>query len=172
MRRVILALMAALAAGCGGGATDTSAPEATQTPSSTASTTDGGTGQSGGPSPEYQAGAGKATVVVDGADHAISGGTCSLESGNSAGVSASKFSFVAGTALQPGWLDIELTDVSSPIHDDTYQTGLSTVSLQVTDTDLLLSDLTITLQNGITAGSFSGTSAGNDPQAVTGTFTC
>jgi hypothetical protein len=172
VKRLILgAATAALMAGCGGGggsASDTSASEPTQTPPATSPSTGGGTG----PSPEYQAGAGKATITVDGAGIAISGGTCSLETGTSAGVSASKFSFVAGTALQPGWLDIEITDLSSPIHDGEYQTGLSTVSLQVSDTDLLLTDLTITLENGITTGSFSGTSAGNNPQDVSGTFTC
>jgi hypothetical protein len=110
--------------------------------------------------------------VVDGVDHPISGGTCSLESGDAGGVAASKFSFVAGTAFQPGWLDIELTDLGSALHDGQYQTGLSTVAVQVADTDLLLTNLTITLQNGITAGSFSGTSSGNNPQPVSGTFTC
>ena len=173
MKRLILgAAIAAFVGGCGGDASDISAPGATQTASPTSATTGGGTGQPSGQSPQYQAGAGKATVVVDGVDHPISAGTCSLVSGDAGGVAASKFSFVAGTALQPGWLDIELTDLGSPIHDGEYRTGLSTVALQVADTDLLLGGLTITLQNGITAGSFSGTSAGNNPQPVSGTFTC
>jgi hypothetical protein len=171
MKRLIVgAAMAALVGGCGGGASDT--PGATQTSSATSATTGGGTGQPGGQPPQYQAGAGNATVVVDAVDHPISGATCSLVSGDAGGISASKFSFVAGTAFQPGWLDIELTDLSSPIHDGEYRTGLSTVALQVADTDLLVGGLTITLQNGITAGSFSGTSAGNNPQPVSGTFTC
>jgi hypothetical protein len=175
MKRLILGVaMAVLVGGCGGGgASTTSAPGPAETASATGGTTGGVTGQpSGQPTPQYQAGAATATVVVAGADNPISGGTCSLESGDAGGVSASKFSFVAGTAFQPGWLDIELTSIDSPLHDGAYQTGLSTVSLQVADTDLLLTDLTITLQNGITAGTFSGTSAGNSPQPVSGTFTC
>jgi hypothetical protein len=107
MKRLILgAAIAAFVGGCGGSAGDTSAPGATQTGSATSATTGGGTGQPGGQPPQYQAGAGKATVVVDGVDHPISGGTCSLLSGDAGGVTASKFSFVAGTAFQPGWLDI------------------------------------------------------------------
>jgi hypothetical protein len=173
MKKLILgAAIAAFLGGCGGGADDTSAPGATQTAPPTSATTGGGTGQTGGQQPQYQAGAAKATVVVDGVDHPISGGTCSLVLGDAGGVTASKFSFVAGTALQPGWLDIELTDLDSPIHDGEYRTGLSTVAVQVADTDLLVGNPTITLENGITAGSFSGTSAGNNPQPVSGTFTC
>jgi hypothetical protein len=173
MKRLILGTaIAAVVGGCGGGASDTSAPGATQTAPATSGAIGSGSGQPGGQPPQYQAGAGKATVVVQGVDHPISGGTCALESGDAGGTSASKFSFVAGTALQQGWLDIELTALGSPIHDGEHRTGLSTVALQVADTDLLLSDLTITLQNGITAGSFSGTSAGNHPEAVSGTFTC
>jgi hypothetical protein len=174
MKRLILGVaMAVLVGGCGGGASDTSTTSgATQATPAPSGTTGGVSGQPSGQPPQYQAGAGNATVVVEGVDHPISGGTCALVAGDAGGVSASKFSFVAGTAFQPGWLDIELTSLGSPLHDGEYRTGLSTVSVQLTDTDLLLSDLTITLQNGITAGTFSGTSAGNNPQAVSGTFTC
>jgi hypothetical protein len=174
MTRFILgAMTAALVLGCGGGSGPTPIPGGTQlgTPvGTTAGST--ATPAPGGQTPQYVAGAGTATVLVDSVSYPISGGTCALESGAASGVTPSKFSFVAGTAFKAGWLDIELTDLGSPIHDGEYRTGLSTVAVQVTDQDLLVGGLTINLQNGLTAGSFSGTSAGNSPAPVSGTFTC
>jgi hypothetical protein len=175
MKRLILgATIAALVLGCGGGSGPTPSPGGTQA-GTPVGTTAGGAATSvpGGQAPQYVAGAGTATVLVDSVSYPITGGTCALASSDAgSGVTASKFSFVAGTAFKAGWLDIELTDLSSPIHDGEYRTGLSTVAVQVTDKDLLVGGLTITLQNGLTAGSFSGTSAGNNPGPVSGTFTC
>jgi hypothetical protein len=174
MTRVIVgALTAVLVLGCGGGSGSTPSPGATQAGSPAGTPSGGATAPPGGQTPQYQAGVGTATVIVDSVSYPISGGTCALESFDAgSGTTASKFSFVAGTAFKAGWLDIELTDLGSPIHDGEYRTGLSTVAVQVTDKDLLVGGLTITLQNGLTAGSFSGTSAGNNPLPVSGTFTC
>jgi hypothetical protein len=175
MIRVVLgATIAALVLGCSGGSGATPSPGATQAGSPAATNTgSSATAPPGGQTPQYQAGAGTATVLVDSVSYPVTGGTCSLESSDAgSGITAYKFSFVAGTAFKAGWLDIELTDLGSPIHDGEYRTGLSTVAVQVTDKDLLVGGLTITLQNGLTAGSFSGTSAGNTPQPVSGTFTC
>jgi len=177
-RLVPCAALLLLVVGCGGGATATSTPGSTtpgstQPPSSPGATSGGGAASPGGPAPQYQAGAGTATVVVDSTQHPVSAGTCSLEASDAGGVTASKFTFAAGTAMQPGWLDVEVTSLGSPIVDGQYTTGLSSVSLQIDESGfLLLTDLTITLQNGVTSGSFSGTSAGNSPKPVTGTFTC
>jgi hypothetical protein len=174
MKRLILgAAIAALVLGCGGGSGPTPIPGGSQAGTPGGATSGDATAPPGGQTPQYQAGAGAATVLVDSVSYPITGGTCALASSDAgSGVTASKFSFVAGTAFKAGWLDIELTDLSLPIHDGEYRTGLSTVAVQVTDKDLLVGGLTITLQNGLTAGSFSGTSAGNNSAPVSGTFTC
>ena len=176
MKRIVIAALVVLA-GCtsapGGGAATPGGQAAASVPAGgqvTAAPTTGsggtGGGGGGGQVPSYQAGHATATVTVAGQAHSLSGGTCKQTS-----TVASTFEIVIGGLETPPFLDVVVSDVSTPVHDGDYQGGLSLVTVQV-EKDILVVQAKITLKDGLTAGSFSGTSAGNNPREVSGSFTC
>jgi hypothetical protein len=122
--------------------------------------------RAGRPGPSYQAGAAKATVDVAGKSYPMEGGTCKQGS-----IGAFTFELVIGTVDKAPYLDVFVSDFSTAIHDGQYTGGTNLVTVQV-ETEILAVPATISLSNGMTAGTFSGTSAGNNPQPVSGSFTC
>jgi hypothetical protein len=160
-----------LVVGCGGG-------QPTPTPASGggAATAAGGTAPPGvggtlgtggtGGTPSYTQGAATASVEVGGSTYPLSGGTCKQDS-----TVLNLFELVMGTAADPQYLDVYVADAATPIHDGDYSGGLTLVTVQVGGTQYAI-PATVTLANGLTSGSFRGTSAGNSPTEVSGTFTC
>jgi hypothetical protein len=164
----LLAVLAAL--GACGGSSATLGPGAMQGGSTSgapggATPGAGGTAQTGGGLPSYTVGAATATVVVAGTSYPIAAGTCAQTKNDVSGVATYTFDLVAGAAQKPGWLEIHITDLSNSIRDGQYHTGLSTVTVQVAADLLLVGSPTINVKDGTTAGDFSGTSAGSNPQA-------
>jgi hypothetical protein len=174
---VLLAAIVALA-GCGGatpgGGQPTAGPgnagsgQATQAPGATSQGmgTPGPGGAGNGQGPAYQAGAATASVTVAGSSYELSGGTCEQDA-----AVFPVFELVIGKLEDAQHLNVFVSDMSNPIHDGDYSGGVTLVTVGV-DGDNHAVPAKVTLAGGQTSGSFSGTSAGNNPVAVSGSFRC
>ena len=175
---VLIVLITAAVAGCGGGQgpgvnQPTAAPsnpgsgQATQGPGASApGVMPPDPGGGGGDLPTYKAATATAKVTVAGTSFEITGGTCKQDA-----TVYPTFELVAGTLETEQSLDVFVTDMSNPIHDGDYQGGLTLVTVGV-DGEIHVVPGKVTLANGQTSGSFSGTAAGNNPVEVSGDFTC
>ena len=172
---VLAALVAAATSGCGS-AQPTATPRAsssgggqsTQVPGSIAGLagTPGPNGGGGGRAPSYTASAAAASVTVAGKTYQFTGGTCRQDS-----TVYPLFELVVGTIDAEQYLDVLVTDMANPVHDGDYSNTLTLVTVGVEGDNHIVQGK-VTLADGQTRGSFSGTASGNNPVEVSGTFTC
>jgi hypothetical protein len=114
----------------------------------------------------YEQGAATATVDVEGAEHEFTDGTCSTQSST-----IHVFQLVSGNFGEAPYIEIYVGDISDAIDDGEHTSPLNLVTIYVDDADYTVTDLTVTMRDGVTAGEFTGTNA-NPDLPVSGSFTC
>jgi len=167
MVRIIVALVLALAActAASPGGNGNGEPSSGGEPSEAAEST--GPGPSSGGTGTYTEGAASVTVSIGGQESSFTDGTCESVIGP-----LNVWELVSGTGMDvPPYIDVYVGDAAAAIHDGSYTAGILLVTIALGDETYALDELTITLENGLTRGSFEGTNA-NPQIPVSGSFAC
>jgi hypothetical protein len=176
--RVVRFLVVLLLAACGGSQanvtagsspadspeSETSAPAATTSGPALATPT-----SAGAPTANYTEGAATATVDIDGTEYQFAEGTCSAQAST-----VYTFELISGQFDEEPYFSVYVLNMSGPVADGEYPTGISLVTINVAGEDYLVGEGgSLTLTDGVTRGEFSGPNQSPaNPASIAGSFTC
>ncbi|HJQ94530.1 MAG TPA: hypothetical protein VJ935_02330 [Acidimicrobiia bacterium] len=176
--RVVRFLLVLLLAACGGSQADvttgaspaggaesqTSAAVATTSGPALATPT-----SSAAPAANYTEGAATATVDIDGTVYEFAEGTCSAEAST-----VYTFELISGQFDEEPYFSVYFLNMSGPVTDGEYPTGISLVTINVAGEDYLVGEGgSLTITDGVTRGEFSGPNQSPaNPASISGSFTC
>ena len=176
--RVVLLVVVLLMAACGGSPANvtagpvpadspesqTSAAPATTSVAAVSNSTSGGA-----PTANYTEGTATATVEIDGTEYEFVDGTCTAQAST-----VYTFELISGQFDEEPYFSVYVLNMSGPVTDGEYPTGISLVTINVAGEDYLVGEGgSLTITDGVTRGEFSGPNQSPaNPVPIAGSFTC
>ena len=172
--KFVIVLLLSACAGSPGADADaivTNSPESqTSAPASVTTTPAASTSApAGGGAANYSEGTATATVTIDGTEHEFVEGTCSAQAST-----VHTFELISGQFDQEPYFSVYVLNMSGPVSDGEYPTGISLVTINVAGEDYLVGEGgSVTLTDGVTRGEFNGTNQSPaNTVPIAGSFTC
>ena len=176
--RVVKFVVVLLLAACGGNqanVTEGSVPDdAAASPTSAAAATTTSPAQGtptsvGAPTANYTEGTATASVDIDGTMYEFVDGTCSAQAST-----VYTFELISGEFDQEPYFSVYVLNMSGPVADGEYPTGISLVTINVAGEKYLVGEGgSLTLTDGVTRGEFSGPNQSPaNPVPISGSFSC
>jgi len=177
--RVVRLVTVLLLAACGGSpANVTAGPVPADSPESEASAATAATTSvpavsnptsGGAPTANYTQGTATATVDIDGTEYQFVDGTCTAQAST-----VYTFELISGQFDEEPYFSVYVLNMSGPVTDGEYPTGISLVTINVAGEDYLVGEGgSLTITDGVTRGEFSGPNQSPaNPVSIAGSFTC
>ncbi|HEX5722287.1 MAG TPA: hypothetical protein VFZ06_06015 [Acidimicrobiia bacterium] len=172
VRFVVVLLMAA----CGGSQTNGNAGSvpgdsaASQTSAAVATTSMPAAQTSASASAaKYTEGTATASVDIDGTVYEFVDGTCTAQAST-----VYTFELISGEFDEEPYFSVYVLNMSGPVADGEYPTGISLVTINVAGEEYLVGEGgSLTLTDGVTRGEFSGPNQSPaNPVPISGSFSC
>ena len=132
------------------------------------------TGESTSPSvgaaaASYTEGTATATANIDGTQYEFINGTCTAEAST-----VHTFELISGEVQEEPYFSVYVLNISGPVSDGEYPTGISLVTINVDGESYLVGEGgSVTLTDGVTRGEFSGQNQSPaNPVPIAGSFSC
>ena len=173
VKLVAVALLSACAGspGADGPAIVTDSPESqtSAAASVTATSAVSTSAVAGGGAANYNEGTATATVTIDGTEYEFVEGTCSAQAST-----VHTFELISGQFDEEPYFSVYVLNMSGPVSDGGYPTGISLVTINVAGEAYLVGEGgSLTLTDGVTRGEFSGQNQSPaNPVPIAGSFTC
>jgi hypothetical protein len=177
--RVVRLVVVLLMAACGGSpANVTAEPVPADSPESQTSAAEAATSSvpavsnstsGGAPTANYTEGTATATVEIDGTEYEFVDGTCTAQAST-----VYTFELISGQFDEEPYFSVYVLNMSGPVTDGEYPTGISLVTINVAGEDYLVGEGgSLTITDGVTRGEFSGPNQSPaNPVPIAGSFTC
>lgn len=175
--RVVKLVAVVLLSACAGSPSPDGAPIVTDSPESqtsapasvTATPAASTSAPAGGGTAAYSEGTATAQVTIDGTEYDFVEGTCSAQAST-----INTFELISGEFDQEPYFSVYVLNMSGPVADGEYPTGISLVTINVAGEKYLVGEGgSVTLTDGVTRGEFNGNNQSPaNPAAIAGSFTC
>lgn len=117
----------------------------------------------------YTEGTATAIVDIDGTRYEFVNGTCTAEAST-----VHTFELISGEFQEEPYFSVYLLNISGPVSDGEYPTGISLVTINVDGESYLVGEGgSVTLTDRVTRGEFSGQNQSpSNPVPIAGSFSC
>ena len=171
VRLVVVFVLAACAGNPGTNATTEPGPTTTSEGETVSATADTSTPfeSTTASSASYTEGTATATVEIDGTKYEFVDGTCTAQAST-----VYTFELISGQFDEEPYFSVYVLNISGPVTDGEYPTGISLVTINVAGEDYLVGEGgSLTITDGVTRGEFSGPNQSPaNPVSIAGSFTC
>ena len=173
VRFVVVLLLAACggsqANGTAGSVPDDSAASQTSAAAATTSPAVSTPTSEGAPAGDYTEGTATASVDIDGTVYEFVDGTCTAQAST-----VYTFELISGQFDEEPYFSVYVLNMSGPVADGEYPTGISLVTINVAGEEYLVGEGgSLTLTDGVTRGEFSGPNQSPaNPVPISGSFSC